>query len=518
VRAFLESLALEHQVTAATQNQALNALVFLFREGLGQELGELGEFERARRPRKLPVVLRPEEVARLLAAMADPYRLMAELLYGSGLRLMECVRLRVKDLGFAEGQVVVRDGKGGTDRVTVLPATVLERRQKHLEAVRQLHAADRLAVDPRSGIVRRHHVNESSLQLAVKQAVRAAGIHKPASSHSLRHSFATHLLENGHDIRTVQELLGHKSVEATQVYPHAMQRPGLGVRSGECRVGRLAGDWLVTHGDHEIARAERRVHPGGAVNRTVLPDESGVPGWRMNPGFRAAGALERRAGLRGLTGVEDAAGFDVCRRIRQVGRALTRQKILDGVWGEDLIVTERSVDRCVNTLREIEEFNAQDEELYPQSVPNAAAGEEIAAAPTLARLSGELPSPASAASSGAAAGETAAGWLKSPSSPVLGGSLGTCFDVSLLKEADRFRMWFSWRPKKSLALVEGTNGVRWTDPRRVLGPNPATDWEADINRPTVLRRADGYHLWYNGRRGGVEQIGLAVHEGEDLGF
>jgi hypothetical protein len=197
---------------------------------------------------------------------------------------------------------------------------------------------------------------------------------------------------------------------------------------------------------------------------------------------------------------------------------LTRQKILDGVWGEDLIVTERSVDRCVNTLREIEEFNAQDEELYPQSVPNAAAGEEIAAAPTLARLSGELPSPASAASSGAAAGETAAGWLKSPSSPVLGGSLGTCFDVSLLKEADRFRMWFSWRPKKSLALVEGTNGVRWTDPRRVLGPNPATDWEADINRPTVLRRADGYHLWYNGRRGGVEQIGLAVHEGEDLGF
>jgi len=265
VRAFLESLALEHQVTASTQNQALNALVFFFREGLGQELGELGEFEHARRPRKLPVVLRPEEVARLLAAMRDPYRLMAELLYGSGLRLMECVRLRVKDLGFAEGQVVVRDGKGGTDRVTVLPLALQERLRVHLEQVRQLHGgdlaqghgavylpgglerkypsasrewawqyvfpADRLSADPRSGTVRRHHVNEGSLQLAVKAALHTAGIHKPASCHSLRHSFATALLENGYDIRTVQELLGHKSVETTQIYTHVMQRPGIGVRS-----------------------------------------------------------------------------------------------------------------------------------------------------------------------------------------------------------------------------------------------------------------------------------------------
>jgi len=208
VRAFLEWLALEERVTASTQNQALNALVFFFREGLGQELGELGEFEYARRPRKLPVVLRAEEVARLLAAMKDPYRLMAELLYGSGLRLMECVRLRVQDLGFAEGQLLVRDGKGGRHRVTVLPLALQARLQAHLEEVRKTHATDlaqgygevylpgalerkypnasrewswqyvfpaeRLSVDPRGGKVRRHHLDETCLQQAVKAALRAA--------------------------------------------------------------------------------------------------------------------------------------------------------------------------------------------------------------------------------------------------------------------------------------------------------------------------------------------------------
>jgi integron integrase len=265
VRAFLEGLALEQQVTASTQNQALNALVFFFREGLGQPLGELGEFEYARTPRKLPVVLRPEEVNRLLGAMKEPYRLMAELLYGAGLRLMECVRLRVQEVELAEGRILVRDGKGAKDRVTVLPESVRERLRAHLEAVRRTHETDlaqghgevylpgalerkypgasrewgwqyvfpaeRLSVDPRSGKVRRHHVDETRLQQAVKGGLRAAGIAKPASCHSLRHSFATALLEGGYDIRTVQELLGHKDVSTTQIYTHVMRKPGLGVRS-----------------------------------------------------------------------------------------------------------------------------------------------------------------------------------------------------------------------------------------------------------------------------------------------
>jgi integron integrase len=265
VRAFLEGLAVEQKVTASTQNQALNALVFFFREGLDQELGELGEFTPAQRPCRLPVVLTREEVRRLLEAMAEPYRVMAELLYGSGLRLMECVRLRVKDVGLAEGQIVVREGKGGKDRVTMLPERVEERLRAQMEVVRALHDQDlaggygdvylpgalerkypnasrefgwqyvfpagRLSVDPRSGVVRRHHLAETSLQQAVKAGLRAAGIHKAASCHSLRHSFATHLLEGGTDIRTVQELLGHKDVSTTQIYTHVLARPGVGVRS-----------------------------------------------------------------------------------------------------------------------------------------------------------------------------------------------------------------------------------------------------------------------------------------------
>jgi len=265
VGSFLSDLAVQHKVAAATQNQALNALVFLYGQVLHLELGQIGEIQRARRPEHLPVVLTRAEVERLLAAMAGTHQLMAQLLYGAGLRLMECARLRVKDVEFEKNQIVVREGKGFKDRVTVLPAMVKDRLAEHLKRAKLLHdndlaagggcvylpyalkekypRADRewcwqyvfpaasLSRDPRSGTVQRHHANEQGLQRAVKEAVRLAAIHKPASCHSLRHSFATHLLEAGYDIRTVQELLGHASVITTQIYTHVMTKPGLGVRS-----------------------------------------------------------------------------------------------------------------------------------------------------------------------------------------------------------------------------------------------------------------------------------------------
>jgi integron integrase len=211
------------------------------------------------------VVLTKAEVERLLAGLTGTHQLMAQLLYGAGLRLMECVRLRVKDVEFEKNQIIVREGKGFKDRVTVLPASVKDRLAQHLKRVKLLHdqdlpagggrvylpyalqekypAADRewcwqyvfpaasFSRDPRSGAIQRHHANEQGLQRAVKEAVRLAAIHKPASCHSLRHSFATHLLEGGNDIRTVQELLGHASVITTQIYTHVMTKPGLGVRS-----------------------------------------------------------------------------------------------------------------------------------------------------------------------------------------------------------------------------------------------------------------------------------------------
>lgn len=266
IQAFLTHLAVDRNVAAATQNQALNALVFLYRAVLRIEAGDFARFERAKRPAKLPVVLTPAEVQRLLTALKPgTVSLMARLLYGTGMRLMECVRLRVKDLDFERNQIVIREGKGQKDRVTMLPRTVQEELRRHLERVKLLHETDlgegfgqvylpyalarkypnaertwiwqyvfpaaQRSPDPRTGQVRRHHVNELCLQRAVKEAVRVAGILKPASCHSLRHSFATHLLEGGYDIRTVQELLGHQSVETTQIYTHVMQRPGLGVKS-----------------------------------------------------------------------------------------------------------------------------------------------------------------------------------------------------------------------------------------------------------------------------------------------
>jgi integron integrase len=265
VSAFLSSLAIEGSVAASTQNQALSALLFLYKEVLQRELAFIGGVVRVKRPPKLPVVLAPAEVRAVLAQLKGAYRLMAELLYGSGLRLLECLRLRVKDVDFEYLHIVVRDSKGGRDRRTMLPVSVVPALRDHLEEVKRRHDLDlgegfgtvhlpgalerkmpnasrewawqyvfpaaKRSADPRTGIKQRHHVNEKNLQNAVKTAVRAARVNKGASCHTLRHSFATHLLENGYDIRTVQELLGHKDVSTTMIYTHVLNKPGIGVRS-----------------------------------------------------------------------------------------------------------------------------------------------------------------------------------------------------------------------------------------------------------------------------------------------
>jgi integron integrase len=265
VTAFLNYLAREREVAAATQNQALAALLFLYKEALGTPLPWLQDLERAKRPVHVPTVLSREEVARLLAAMRGTKWLMASLLYGAGLRLRECLKLRVKDVDFGYRQILVRDGKGAKDRVTMLPASVVEPLQAHLACVKPLHERDlaegygdvelphalarkypraqyewgwkfvfashKRSVDPKTGVIRRHHVYENYLIRAVKQAAAAARIHKHVSCHTLRHSFATHLLEAGYDIRTVQELLGHESVETTMIYTHVVNKGGRGVTS-----------------------------------------------------------------------------------------------------------------------------------------------------------------------------------------------------------------------------------------------------------------------------------------------
>jgi integron integrase len=265
VGAFLTHLAVDGKVAASTQNQALNAIVFLYRDVLRRELGSVQEVVRAKRPPKLPVVLTVSEVKQVLEQLDGTTRLMAGLLYGSGLRLMECLRLRVKDVDFTYRQITVRDGKGAKDRVTMLPESLMAPLQAHLARVEALHQADLAAgrgdvylpfalarkypnasrewgwqyvfpavkpsVDPRSGAFRRHHAAESVLQRAVKTAVRASGVNKPANCHTFRHSFATHLLANGSDIRTVQELLGHQDVSTTMIYTHVLNRGGQGVKS-----------------------------------------------------------------------------------------------------------------------------------------------------------------------------------------------------------------------------------------------------------------------------------------------
>ena len=268
VVAFLAHLAEDRRVAASTQNQALAALPFLYEHVLDRPLGDLGACPRAKRPKRLPVVLTPAEVGAVLARLDGPPRLVAGLLYGSGLRLLEALRLRVKDIGLDEGQLVVREGKGDRDRVTVLPAVLETPLRAQLDYVRALHRKDladgygavylptalahkypgaatevgwqyvfpaaRRSVDPRdpeAGAVRRHHLTESPIQKAVRAAAKGAGVEKPVSPHAFRHSFATHMLQRGADIRTVQELLGHKDVRTTEVYTHVLNRGVRGVSS-----------------------------------------------------------------------------------------------------------------------------------------------------------------------------------------------------------------------------------------------------------------------------------------------
>jgi integron integrase len=265
IEQFLNYLAVQKEVAASTQNQALSALVFLYREVLHQEFAWLENLVRAKKPARLPVVLTETEVRAVLAHLDGHNWLMASLLYGAGLRLMECIRLRVKDVDFEYRQLTIRDGKGQKDRVTMLPEASINPLRSHLERVKRRHQQDlsagygdvylpfalerkyqgagkqwgwqyvfpatKRSIDPRTGIERRHHVDEKTLQRAMRGAVRSAGITKPATCHTLRHSFATHLLQNGQDIRTVQELLGHKDVSTTMVYTHVLNRGGRGVKS-----------------------------------------------------------------------------------------------------------------------------------------------------------------------------------------------------------------------------------------------------------------------------------------------
>ena len=265
VSQFLTHLAVKREVAASTQNQALAALLFLYRNVLQQDLPWLENVTRAKRPAHIPLVLTRSEVRRLLSQLAQQNWLPASLLYGAGLRLKECLSLRVKDLDFGYQQIAVRDPKGNKDRLTMLPISAAEALKTQLATVKTLHlrdladgfgrvqmpfalarkypGADRewawqyvfpaatRSRDPVSGITRRHHLGEWVLQKAVKGALRAAQIDKPASCHTLRHSFATHLLEDGYDIRTVQELLGHKDVRTTMIYTHVLNRGGKGVKS-----------------------------------------------------------------------------------------------------------------------------------------------------------------------------------------------------------------------------------------------------------------------------------------------
>ncbi|WP_143449502.1 integron integrase [Iodobacter sp. BJB302] len=265
VTAFLTNLAVAGGVSASTQNQALSALLFLYRDVLEINLPWLDEVVRAKQPGRLPLVLSKSEVAAILRLANGLYALQLRLLYGTGMRLMECMRLRVKDVDFTMQEIIVRDGKGAKDRVTMLPQSVIEPLQAHLQSRRALYEADLAAGmadiylpdalarkypnaakewgwqyvfvttgyvrDPRSGAERRHHQDEKLLQRAMKRAVQAAGLAKPATPHTLRHSFATHLLQAGYDIRTIQELLGHADVATTMIYTHVLNKGGRGVSS-----------------------------------------------------------------------------------------------------------------------------------------------------------------------------------------------------------------------------------------------------------------------------------------------
>jgi integron integrase len=265
INAFVTHLAVDEKVSASTQTQALSALLFMYRNVLGREIGDLSGVIRARKPDRLPVVMTRAEVRTVLECLDADKWLMAALMYGSGMRLMECLRMRVQDVDFAHGEIVVRNGKGAKDRVTMLPDALKPPLRDQLERARAVHQSDlvvgwgrvllpdaldrkypnaatewgwqwvfpqdHLSLDPRTGIRRRHHAFDQTFQRALKRAAAKARIAKPVSSHTLRHSFATHLMEAGYDIRTVQELLGHKDVSTTMIYTHVLNRGGRGVVS-----------------------------------------------------------------------------------------------------------------------------------------------------------------------------------------------------------------------------------------------------------------------------------------------
>ncbi len=265
VEQFLTYLAVQGKVAASTQNQAKSALLFLYKEVLAVELPWLDNVEQAKNPKRLPVVLNRDEIQAILSRLTDTNWLVASLLYGTGMRIMECLRLRVQDVDFKRREILIRDGKGFKDRVTMLPLSLVATLQAHLAKVRLLHESDlaqdfgavylpyalerkypnaakewiwqyvfpaaKISTDPRTQVVRRHHVQEQAIQRAVKQAVRDANLTKAATPHTFRHSFATHLLEGGYDIRTVQELLGHADVSTTMIYTHVLNKGGKGVTS-----------------------------------------------------------------------------------------------------------------------------------------------------------------------------------------------------------------------------------------------------------------------------------------------
>jgi integron integrase len=277
INGYLTHLAVERHVSASTQGQALAAILFLYRDVLGEEIPWLTDLVRAPRRDRAPVVLTRDEVRRLLGEMRGTSQLVARLLYGTGMRLLEGLRLRVKDLDFETGELVVRAGKGNKDRTTPLPRVLTVALRRHLENVRELHDRDvaegfgrvwmpdalevkypkanaswswqwvfpaaRRSTDPRSGAERRHHLGEQVIQRAVQEAVRRSGIEKAATPHTLRHSFATHLLESGHDIRTVQELMGHADVKTTMIYTHVLGLGASGVRSPLDTLGAMESDW-----------------------------------------------------------------------------------------------------------------------------------------------------------------------------------------------------------------------------------------------------------------------------------
>jgi integron integrase len=270
VEAFLTHLSVARNVSASTQNQSLSALLFLYREVLEIELPWLDGIERSKRPKRMPVVLTREEVSAVLKELDGTTALILKLAYGTGMRIMEVVRLRVKDMEFARGEILIREGKGFKDRITMLPEALMLPLREHLARVRSLHERDckegrgevylpfalarkypnaardwgwqyvfpsgKLSIDPRSGREGRHHADPQNIQRRMRQAVQHAGVHKPATPHTLRHSFATHLLESGYDIRTVQELLGHRDVQTTMIYTHVLNRGGRGVKSPLDRV------------------------------------------------------------------------------------------------------------------------------------------------------------------------------------------------------------------------------------------------------------------------------------------